>query len=167
MRPLEHLVVAPLERDDAVGFARCIALDAELFPRSAIPLTSFVQDARIWLAKGQDAHGLVVAGFAASRSVRDVLEIVALGVDTRWRRLGIGRALVRAVVGDPVASKHTVVSLHVSASNRGAVRLYESEGFRRVRRLPRYYHPSYGFGEDGDAWLMMREPLTPARDGQT
>jgi mycothiol synthase len=59
--------------------------------------------------------------------------IQSLLVAKRRRRAGIGRALLRAALEDFRARGKHRVTLGVSSGNPPAIRLYASEGFRRVR----------------------------------
>jgi ribosomal protein S18 acetylase RimI-like enzyme len=55
--------------------------------------------------------------------------LFGMWVDPRFRRLGVGRALVNAVVAQARAAGKRRVVLHVVADNPAARRLYEREGF--------------------------------------
>lgn len=65
---------------------------------------------------------------------------LAMGVASAFRRRGIGRALLRELVGIARAAGFPALSLSVDPRNP-ALRLYESEGFRRV-------------GESGTSWTL-------------
>ena len=67
-------------------------------------------------------------GFVAA----DVPELT-LAVAAGWRRQGVGRRLLRAVVAQARAAGHRGVSLSVERGNP-AQDLYAGEGFRTVRR---------------------------------
>ena len=43
----------------------------------------------------------------------------------------------------------------VRVSNETALRLYERQGFRKLRRVPHYY-------ENGEDAVLMQKPLQPA-----
>jgi GNAT superfamily N-acetyltransferase len=63
--------------------------------------------------------------------------LMSLTVRTVFRRMGIGTALCRAVLG---AARHEgafVVRLAVRHDNRPAIRLYEKLGFRILRATPK------------------------------
>jgi len=75
--------------------------------------------------------------------------IATIGVDPRYQRRGIGRALLRAC---EARTKLPRVKLTVRMSNHGAISLYEKEGYRSVDIWKRYYND----GEDG---LVMEKVL--------
>jgi mycothiol synthase len=65
-----------------------------------------------------------------------------LGVRPRWRRRGLGLALLRHTFTEYHRRGHTRVGLGVDAENvSGAVRLYERAGMRVVRRHDTYERP--------------------------
>ncbi len=75
--------------------------------------------------------------------------IATIGVDPRYQRRGIGRALLRAA---EERSKLPRVKLTVRMSNQPAISLYEKEGYRSVDIWKKYYND----GEDG---LVMEKVL--------
>jgi ribosomal-protein-alanine N-acetyltransferase len=75
--------------------------------------------------------------------------IATIGVDPRYQRRGIGRALLRAC---EARLKLPRVKLTVRMSNQGAISLYEKEGYRSVDIWKKYYND----GEDG---LVMEKTL--------
>ena len=90
-------------------------------------------------------------GFIAGdpRSSEGVSWVATIGVDPRFQRRGIGRALLRA------CEKRTNLprmKLTVRMSNEPAISLYEKEGYRSVDIWKRYYND----GEDG---LVMEKRL--------
>ena len=76
-------------------------------------------------------------------------EITDVAVSTRFRRAGLGRALVRAFIDVIQRRASESVFLEVRPSNVAALALYDGEGFSSVGRRPRYY----GDGEDA---LVLR-----------
>jgi ribosomal-protein-alanine N-acetyltransferase len=97
---------------------------------------------RLTLAVVDDAP----AGFAMVRSVLDETELLLLAVSPRFRRHGVGAALLRAVIADAQAAGVTRLHLEVRANN-DAVRLYTRHGFTRTGVRSRYYR-----GRDGQAF---------------
>jgi ribosomal protein S18 acetylase RimI-like enzyme len=73
--------------------------------------------------------------------------IATIGVAPAHRRQGIGRALLRACEGRLKTGR---VRLSVRASNEGAIRLYEQEGYQRVEVWQGYYN-------DGESALVMEK----------
>ena len=77
-----------------------------------------------------------VAGFLASRSLSpDESEILNLAVSPEFRRRGIARALLNALL----EGFHGAVFLEVRESNRAALELYKSLHFQEISRRPGYY----------------------------
>lgn len=122
---------------DLVAMAQCMAIDAEAFPYPSAQFGAQADTARVWVAR-DDAR---VIGFLAGRVRRTELHIEGLAVDTAARRGGVARALLRVAADEARVQDLRSVTLHVSVTSRGAIRLYESEGFEVVREMPRFYPP--------------------------
>ena len=75
--------------------------------------------------------------------------IATIGVDPRYQRRGIGRALLRACEEAITLPR---VKLTVRMSNQGAIALYEKEGYHSADIWKKYYND----GEDG---LVMEKTL--------
>jgi len=90
-------------------------------------------------------------GFVAGdpRPAEEASWIATLGVDPRYQRRGIGRALLHACEARVRLPR---VRLTVRMSNTAAISLYEKEGYRSVDIWKRYYND----GEDG---LVMEKTL--------
>jgi len=90
-------------------------------------------------------------GFVAGdpRSSEGVSWVATIGVDPRYQRRGIGRALLRAC---EEKTKLPRLKLTVRLSNGAAISLYEREGYRSVDIWKQYYND----GEDG---LVMEKTL--------
>ena len=73
--------------------------------------------------------------------------IATIGVMPKYRRRGIGRGLLRACESQ---LKTPRVRLSVRASNDGAIRLYEQEGYARADVWQSYYN-------DGEAAIVMEK----------
>jgi [ribosomal protein S18]-alanine N-acetyltransferase len=108
---------------------------------------------RLTLAK----LGTVPAGFALARVVAGEAELLLLAVRPRFRRSGIGNALLDAIVA--FAREAGAAHLHLEMRDGNpALRLYRTAGFAQIGRRPRYYR-----GADGrliDA-LTLSRPLLP------
>jgi [ribosomal protein S18]-alanine N-acetyltransferase len=92
-----------------------------------------------------------VVGFVVWWRVVDEVHLLNLGVDPEFRRAGLGRRLLRAVLEDAVDGAASCVTLEVATGNAAALRLYDSEGFIEVGRRKDYYSPG------SDALLMKHE----------
>ena len=90
-------------------------------------------------------------GFVAgdTRPSNGVAWISTIGVDPRFQRRGIGRALLEAC---EARIKLPKIRLTVRMSNAGAIALYEHEGYHTSEIWHGYYHD----GEDG---LVMEKEL--------
>jgi ribosomal protein S18 acetylase RimI-like enzyme len=63
--------------------------------------------------------------------------IATLGVLPEYQRQGVGRALLRACEAQLAEPR---LKLCVRASNEGAIRLYQQEGYQAVDTWPKYYN---------------------------
>ena len=106
---------------------------------------------RTWIAD-PDRIVLVdpeIRGVILGLCIGSEAEITDVAVSTRFRRAGLGRALVRAFIDVIQRRASESVFLEVRPSNVAALALYDGEGFSSVGRRPRYY----GDGEDA---LVLR-----------
>jgi ribosomal-protein-alanine N-acetyltransferase len=76
------------------------------------------------------------------------LENVAVGRE--FRRRGIGRELIAALLAYARAGNAERILLEVRASNEGAIRLYKGSGFQILARREGYYRDP-----DEDALVMV------------
>jgi ribosomal-protein-alanine N-acetyltransferase len=88
-------------------------------------------------------------GFIAGdpRPSQGVSWIATVGVLPEYRRRGVGRALLRAC---EAKLSTPLVRLSVRTSNRGAIRLYQEEGYRTIDLWRAYYR------DGGDAIVMEK-----------
>jgi ribosomal-protein-alanine N-acetyltransferase len=108
--------------------------------------------ARCWVMR---EAGRVV-GYVCLWEIADELHITNIAVHPGERRRGLGRTLLGGVIADGRARGLRTVVLEVRPSNREALGLYESFGFRVVGRRRGYY---YDTGEDA---LVMEASLAAA-----
>lgn len=93
-----------------------------------------------------------VVGYIGSQSVLGQADIMNLAVRTDYRRQGVGRDLVLALVDELQKQNVTIAMLEVRVSNTPAITLYESLGFCKVGcRKNYYFHPKE------DAYIMRKE----------
>jgi ribosomal-protein-alanine N-acetyltransferase len=109
--------------------------------------------ARCWVARDDDTH---VVGYLCLWEVADEVHVTNVAVRPDARRHGIARGLLGTVLDDARRRRFKIVVLEVRPSNRQALALYESFGFRVVGRRRGYY---YDTGEDA---LVMEIALDPA-----
>ena len=90
-----------------------------------------------WLVAEVDGE---VAGYVGSQSVLDAADMMNLAVSSKYRKQGIGQALVRNLVQHLQQNNVIALLLEVRVSNAPAIALYEKMGFVQVGRRPNYYH---------------------------
>ena len=97
-----------------------------------------------------DEDGQLI-GFIAGdpRPSKGVAWVATIGVDPRYQRRGVGRALLRACEEQVNLPR---IKLTVRLSNRIAVSLYEKEGYRTIDVWKAYY-------DDGEDGLVMEKIL--------
>lgn len=142
---------------DLVALAACVMIDVEAFPHPSawFGARSRAEVAEVtWVARDVAQHRVV--GFVAAEVRREELYVCGLAVERRSQRQGLGRALLRAAMGAAADRGLVAVELSVSVSNAPAIALYESEGFRVVRRRRDYYsdQSARAFGGERDAFEM-------------
>lgn len=95
------------------------------------------------------------SGFALGRVLHDESELLTLAVAPEARRRGIGRRLLDGFEAQAAAAGASAAFLEVSAENRSAQQLYETQGYRHAGRRKGYYRaPS---GERIDALILRRD----------
>jgi len=97
---------------------------------------------------------LSLLGFGCLWMILDEAHITLLVVDAAYRRQGLGRALVTALL--EAARQHGMAraTLEVRASNEGAIALYQSFGFKEAGRRKQYYQ-----NPTEDAHILWRSGL--------
>ncbi|GEL16233.1 ribosomal protein S18-alanine N-acetyltransferase [Pseudonocardia asaccharolytica] len=152
---LREFTIGPLYRADA---ERCAELERVLFPGddpwSAQAFRAEVAAGHHYVAARDGDRRLIgYAGLAFVAALPHAeAEIHTIGVDPAHRRRGVGRALLRALLG-PADAVGATVFLEVRTDNEAARALYEAEGFTVVGLRKRYYRPS-----GADAHTMRRDP---------
>lgn len=107
--------------------------------------------AKLWVARAEGATEAVA--FALTWRAADEVHLLDLAVDEAWRRRGLARELLSAVLDDARRSTARLVLLEARASNEPALALYRSAGFfvTDVRRA--YY------SDNGEDAVVMRLEL--------
>ncbi|MBI2153217.1 MAG: ribosomal protein S18-alanine N-acetyltransferase [Candidatus Rokubacteria bacterium] len=111
--------------------------------------------ARCWVARGAKSAPSVL-GYLCLWEIPPEIHITNLAVHPDWRRQGIARALVEAILEDARRRQLSVALLEVRPTNAEALSLYEGLGFQVVGRRRGYY---FDTGEDA---LLMQADLTPS-----
>ncbi len=96
-----------------------------------------------------------IAGFAMLRLAADEAELMTIAVDPKWRKKGVGLALMRALLEDLRMTAARRLLLEVAADNAAALRLYGKLGFVQVAERRGYYaRPD---GAPATALVMARD----------
>jgi ribosomal-protein-alanine N-acetyltransferase len=96
-----------------------------------------------------------IAGFAMIRLAADEAELITIAVDPKWRKKGVGLALMRAVFDDLMMTPARRLFLEVAADNAAALRLYGKLGFSKIAERKGYYERANG--EPATAIVMSRD----------
>ena len=88
-----------------------------------------------WLAWEEDEP----AGFILVRDLGNECEILSFGVTPRWRRRGLGHALLQTAIDETAGRGLPSIVLEVAVDNDPAIELYNAAGFGVVGRRARYY----------------------------
>ncbi len=134
-----------LRRMRAADLPAVMEIDALCLPRP--------WSAGIWRGELESPHALYlvveegggISGHIGVRHVLGELHVTTIAVRPERRRRGHARALIGAALAAYPDAR--CVHLEVRPNNAAAVTLYESLGFRKTGRRPRYYG-------DEDALLM-------------
>ena len=90
----------------------------------------------LWLVA---LEGDTVAGYVGSQTVMGETDMMNVAVSPAYRRRGIARELIQALLRELARQGSHRLTLEVRASNAPARALYESLGFAQVGRRPNYY----------------------------
>lgn len=99
------------------------------------------------------------AGFVLARSVAGEAEILTIVVARTFRRIGLGRDLMEAVLRELHAHRAETLFLEVDETNIAALTLYQRLGFREVARRKAYYE---NHNAERTAAIVMRRDLKQA-----
>ncbi|MBW9063440.1 GNAT family N-acetyltransferase [Rhizobium herbae] len=110
-----------------------------------------------FVARQSNAYGRpLTGGFVLSRVAAGEAEILTIGVDPRFARLGLGWRLMRAALREARDQAAEAVFLEVDETNVAAIGLYRKLGFVDVGKRRAYYQ---GAGGTRTAALVMRLDL--------
>jgi ribosomal-protein-alanine N-acetyltransferase len=147
------LHIEPAEQGDADMLAK---LHAQGFyrgwPREEFATYIAGHDTPIYVAC--DARRRI-AGFAMLRLVADEAELITIAVDPKWRKKGVGLALMRALFEDLRMTPARQLFLEVAADNPAALKLYAKLGFAKVSERQGYY--ARADGRPATALVMARD----------
>lgn len=80
------------------------------------------------------------AGFAIMRFGWQEAHLDLIGVEARFRRTGVGTALLSWLEESALTAGISIIRLELRETNRDALKFYERRGYKRVRRIRGYYH---------------------------
>jgi [ribosomal protein S18]-alanine N-acetyltransferase len=98
-------------------------------------------------------------GYLVCSRYHEVWHLMNVAVDGPYRRLGVATALIRHLLSSTEGESDRY-TLEVRVSNREAIRMYESFGFRSAGVRRRYYHDN-----NEDALIMWRTQPARAPEG--
>jgi ribosomal-protein-alanine N-acetyltransferase len=119
---------------------------AEAWPRKYI--LELYRDCRDFFVVAK--MGGRIAGYGVACAEKRGAEIASLAVHPDYRRRGVADALMRHMLRELGSAGVRRVELMVRTGNTAGAQLYRGLGFRRVRKVPRYYE------DGGDGFLMVR-----------
>lgn len=135
-RMTEHDLLEVVEIEENSGLSRWgwAAYYAELQgSNSNLMLVARVANAE------QRRHSPRLAGYIVARMGADELHINNVAVRDRYRRRGIGHALLNSILEQAKRSGVPRAFLELRAGNSEAFKLYEKCGFRVIARRQKYY----------------------------
>ena len=112
--------------------------------------SSFIDD-----IYNQIGYGIVyedndtVLGYGCMWLMYDEAHITNIAVKESERRKGIGKSLLKALIDKAKSLDYERALLEVRTSNTGAIKLYESFGFKIIHTMKKYY-----INNDEDGYLM-------------
>ena len=90
----------------------------------------------LWLVAQEDGR---VLGYVGSQTVLDESDMMNVAVDPAFRRRGIARSLIEALIAALAEGGSRCLKLEVRVSNESARNLYESMGFQKLGLRKNYY----------------------------
>ncbi len=92
----------------------------------------------------ENSHFLVaysdkVLGYIGVQEICGEAYITNIAVFNEYRKLGIGRSLLKTAICNAESRNCEFITLEVRESNRSAISLYESEGFKTVGTRKNFY----------------------------
>jgi ribosomal protein S18 acetylase RimI-like enzyme len=143
LREVADFHLAAIARLFGLGVAASSSDDAALFAGRTFAQILEAPDAVLLVAEADgDVIGALLALFerppaSPPDEARRHLHVLSLAVRADWRRLGAGRALMRAAHARACEAGATDVALHVWEFNDAARAFYESLGYATIERRMR------------------------------
>ncbi len=143
------LIIRPFKPED---IDRVYEIEAESFPDPYHP--AFVME--LYKLYGDTffvaEYGGEIAGYIISRKIGFKGHIIAIAVAKKFRKLGIGRALMEAAERALALKGVTEIYLEVRASNLSAMEFYKKLGYFPANMVDNYY-------SDGEAAIIFKKFL--------
>lgn len=92
-----------------------------------------------------------VVGYVIGRIRGKKASIGSVAVDPKFRREGTGYQLMAYILNYFKEKKIKQVKVEVRTTNRGSIKLFQSNHFKIIKTLPKYYP------DGGDAFLMEKK----------
>ena len=139
-----------MHRLDQFCFVEPFRFDLPTMRRYASEPGAVVLLAQAGPADSADLLGFVLVHLLRRRTLH-LAYVTTLDVHPDHRRQGIAAALMRVAEARALAANATVLRLHVSTTNLGAIRFYEQLGFLLHSCVPSFY------GEGLDARIYSKD----------
>lgn len=130
--PAEPGDIGDIVRIHAQGFSRGWTREeiSELMDRPGVTMLT---------ARPAGEGNAPLTGFNLFRQTQHEAEILSVAVAQRFRRRGVGDALMRSAIRSLQADRVDALFLEVDETNRPALEMYRRLGFSTVGRRPGYY----------------------------
>ena len=90
-------------------------------------------------------------GYLKARVNSDEIEIISILIDKKFRKIGIGKSLLKQLLNIALKKKIQNIFLEVSVENQIAINLYKKFNFVKVGKRKNYY---FQYGKYIDADIM-------------
>jgi ribosomal-protein-alanine N-acetyltransferase len=146
-------IVRPLVDSD---LDKVVRFESEVFgddqwSREAIEATIAHPDTRLFVAEVESEDGPQFAGYCALYFDVSTVFVTTIGVEERFRRIGIGRALMGTLIDTAIREGASTLHLNLRIDNYGAKKMYEAFGFRSVGIAKGYYESD---GADAETMVL-------------
>ncbi len=106
----------------------------------------------------------LIAGFLMYRILVSEAEILTIAIDPKFRKTGLGAALLEEMTRNCLGERLEEIFLEVEGSNEAALKLYKKLGFKKVGERRGYYQKPQLADHDentstGDALIMRLDLL--------
>jgi ribosomal-protein-alanine N-acetyltransferase len=140
--------IRPLVEDD---LKKALMIEAQSYPQ---PWSKSSFEAEMTkpftraLVLTDDETDSIVIGYIIYWVQADGISLLNVAVDPKWRGFGFGLKLMQAMIKEAVQEDIPRIILEVRESNKNAVALYQSIGFKITHERKKFY-------SDGETALVM------------